>query len=59
MRSSSGCRRVKEIVAFGEMGLLKGIEFVHHRGAWLAEGNMIWRTDPARSGGLYFMEPCH
>ncbi len=59
MRASSACRRMKEIAASGELGGLKGIEFIHHRGGWLAEGNMIWRTDPARSGGLYFMEPCH
>lgn len=59
MRSSSGCLRVREILAAGELGDVKGIEFVHHRGGWLAQGNNIWRTDPARSGGLYFMEPCH
>ena len=59
MRSSSGCIKLKKIAESGELGVLKGIEFVHHRGAWQAEGNMIWRTDPARSGGMYFMEPCH
>jgi predicted dehydrogenase len=59
MRASLGCLRVKEILVAGELGTPKGIEFVHHRGSWLAEGNNIWRTDPSRSGGLYFMEPCH
>lgn len=59
MRASEGCQRIKKIVDSGELGAMKGIEFVHHRGGWLAEGNNIWRTDPARSGGLYFMEPCH
>ncbi len=59
MRVSLGPIRLKEILDGGELGTIRGIEFIHHRGGWLAQGNGIWRTDPARSGGLYFMEPCH
>ena len=59
MRVSTGMNRVREIIASGEIGPLVGLEFVHHRGAWLAEDNNVWRTDPARSGGLFLMEICH
>jgi predicted dehydrogenase len=59
LRVSFFGRRVKEIMDAGEIGAPVGVEFVHHRGAWLAETNGVWRTDPARSGGLYFMEVCH
>ncbi len=52
-------RRVKELLEEGAVGRPVGVEFIHHRGAWLAEGNGVWRTDPVRSGGLYFMEVCH
>jgi len=58
-RVSKGLLRVKEIVESGEIGELQGIELMHHRGAWLAKGNGVWRTDPKRSGGLFFMEICH
>jgi predicted dehydrogenase len=59
MRVSAACVRFREVVLSGEIGKARGIEFVHHRGGWVAEGNGLWRVDPARSGGLYFMEPCH
>jgi len=59
LRVSFFGRRVKEIIDSGEIGKPVGVEFVHHRGAWLARGNNVWRTDPNRSGGLYFMEVCH
>ncbi len=59
MRVSPSMNRVREIIAAGEIGRLESIEFVHHRGSWLAEGNNVWRTDPARSGGLFLMEICH
>ncbi len=59
LRVSSGMVRVKEIIDSGEIGKLQGIEFVHHRGSWLLEGNGIWRLDKEKSGGLFFMEVCH
>ncbi|MCM8769809.1 MAG: Gfo/Idh/MocA family oxidoreductase [Candidatus Omnitrophica bacterium] len=59
LRVSAGLVRIKEIIASGEIGQLKGIEFVHHRGSWLLEGNGVWRLDKKRSGGLFFMEVCH
>ncbi len=59
LRVSFFGRRVKEIIESGEIGDPVGVEFIHHRGAWLACGNGVWRTDPKRSGGLYFMEVCH
>lgn len=59
MRSSEGTKRAKAIIDSGELGTVKGFEFVHHRGAWQAEGAMLWRIDPAKSGGLFFMEVCH
>lgn len=59
LRISYMTRRLRELIAAGEIGELRGFEFIHHRGAWLAEGNGVWRTQPERSGGLYFMEVCH
>jgi predicted dehydrogenase len=59
MRLSAATMRVKEIIDSGELGKMAGVEFTHHRGAWLQEGNGIWRTDPAKSGGMFFMEVCH
>jgi predicted dehydrogenase len=59
MRASGATQHVKNLLDSKELGELRGIEFVHHRGAWLAEGSMLWRVDPAKSGGLFFMEPCH
>jgi predicted dehydrogenase len=50
---------VREIVRSGEIGNVVGIDHFHCRGAWLAEGNGLWRVDPDLSGGLYFMELCH
>jgi predicted dehydrogenase len=58
-RVSPGYLRAKEILDSGEIGAVKGVEFIHHRGAWLEEGAMKWRTKPELSGGLFFMEPCH
>jgi predicted dehydrogenase len=59
LRVSQGSNRVRDIIRSGEIGDLNGIEFIHHRGGWVARGNNVWRTDPARSGGLFFMEICH
>lgn len=59
LRVSPIAPRVQAIIAAGEIGDLRGIEFVHHRGAWVAQGAGVWRTDPKRSGGLFFMEICH
>jgi len=59
LRVSFFGRRIKELIDAGEIGRPVGVEFIHHRGAWQAQGNGVWRTDPARSGGLYFMEICH
>jgi len=59
MRASYGTLRAKEIIDSGELGELKGVEFVHHRGSWLYEGNHLWRLNKQLSGGLYFMEVCH
>lgn len=52
-------RRLKELISSGEIGEVRHIDFFHYRGAWLEEGNGIWRTRPELSGGLYPMEPCH
>jgi len=38
LRNSFGYRRIKEILDSGEIGRPAGVEFIHHRGAWLAEG---------------------
>ena len=59
MRFSTVARRTKALIESGEYGELKRLEFVHHRGAWLEEGNGVWRTKPLKSGGMYFMEPIH
>jgi len=52
-------RRVPELIASGEIGRLVGAGVEHFRGAWIEEGNGIWRTKPEQSGGLFFMEICH
>jgi len=52
-------RHVRQLLADGTIGTPVSVEFIHHRGAWLGAGNGVWRTDPKRSGGLYFMEVCH
>jgi predicted dehydrogenase len=59
LRNSYGYKRVKEILDSGEIGSPAGLEFIHHRGGWLASGNGVWRTNPKLSGGLFFMEVCH
>ncbi len=59
MRVSREHRRIKEIISSGEIGEPCGFEFIHHRGAWLAEGRGVWRTKPEMSGGLAMMEGCH
>lgn len=59
MRVAPFVRRVKELIDSGSYGDLRGIEFVHHRGCWLEEGNGLWRVRPEKSGGMYFMEPVH
>ncbi len=59
MRVSVFAQRVRQLIADGRYGALRGIELVHHRGCWLEEGNGIWRTRPERSGGLFFMEGIH
>ena len=59
MRMSPFAQRIKRMIDSGEYGDLKHIEFIHHRGAWLEQGNGIWRTRPEKSGGLFFMEPIH
>lgn len=59
LRISVGFRRLKEIIDSGEIGRPVAIEFVHHRGGWLAQGNNVWRTVPGQSGGIFLMEICH
>lgn len=59
LRIAPFAQRLKALVDSGEYGELRHIEFVHHRGGWLASGNGLWRVDPGKSGGLYFMEPIH
>lgn len=59
MRVAPYALRIKELLDSGEYGSLRGIEFVHHRGCWLEEGNGIWRTRAEKSGGFFFMEPIH
>lgn len=59
IRASPFARRVKALLDGGELGQLRRIEFTHHRGCWLEEGNGMWRTRPEKSGGLYLMEPIH
>lgn len=59
MRFSPFARRIKGVIDSREYGELRRIEFIHHRGGWLASGNGIWRTRPEQSGGLFFMEPIH
>jgi predicted dehydrogenase len=59
LRISSFSQRLKKFIESGEYGELKRIEFIHHRGCWVNEGNGIWRVIPEKSGGMYFMEPVH
>lgn len=59
LRTSPFAARMKSLLDSGDYGELKRIEFIHHRGCWLEEGNGIWRTRPEKSGGYFFMEPIH
>jgi predicted dehydrogenase len=59
LRVSPFAALVQRLLASGEYGALRRIEFIHHRGCWLNEGNGLWRIDSAKSGGLYLMEPIH
>ncbi len=59
LRVSPFARRIRQFLDSGEYGQLRHLEFIHHRGSWLEEGNGIWRTRKEKSGGLYFMEPIH
>lgn len=59
LRVSPFAERLQQLLTGGEYGELKHIEFIHHRGCWLNEGNGLWRVDPSKSGGLYFMEVIH
>ena len=59
IRASPFAKRIKSILDSSELGVLRRIEFVHHRGCWQEEGNGMWRTRPEKSGGLYLMEPIH
>ena len=59
LRFSVFAKRVKRMIDNLKYGKLRRIEFIHHRGSWLKEGNGLWRTSPEKSGGLYFMEAIH
>ncbi len=59
LRFSLFSKRIKKFIESREYGELRRIEFIHHRGSWLNEGNGIWRVIPEKSGGMYFMEPVH
>jgi predicted dehydrogenase len=59
MRVAPSTGRIKAILDSGEIGELRRLELIHHRGGWLEEGNGIWRTRTAQSGGLFLMEPIH
>lgn len=59
MRASPFAKKMRELLSSGEIGELRRLEFIHHRGGWVEEGNGIWRTRTEKSGGLFLMEPCH
>jgi len=59
LRFSTFAQRTKQFIDSAQYGELRRMEFVHHRGSWLEEGNGIWRTRAEQSGGMYFMEPIH
>lgn len=59
MRISPFACRIQEILASGEVGELRRLEFIHHRGGWMEEGNGIWRTRKDKCGGLFLMEIIH
>jgi len=52
LRSSVLPRRIKEIVASGELGVVRRIMFNHYQGAW-DQGPDHWRMDLERSGGIF------
>ncbi len=59
MRISPFAEKMKSLIRSGDLGELRRMELVHHRGGWLEEGNGLWRTRPEQSGGLFLMEPIH
>ncbi len=59
LRVSIMTQRLQSVIQSGEYGTLRRLEFFHHRGGWLEEGNGLWRTRPEQSGGLFLMEPIH
>jgi len=59
MRVSPFAAHAMSLIQSGEIGELRRMELVHHRGGWLEEGNGHWRTRPEKSGGLCLMEPIH
>lgn len=59
MRVAPCTMRIKAILDSGEIGELRRMELVHHRGGWFEEGNGVWRTRTGKSGGHFFMEPIH
>lgn len=59
MRISPFAEKTTGLIRSGELGELRRMELVHHRGGWLEEGNGLWRTRPEKSGGLFLMEPIH
>lgn len=59
MRIAPYARRIREYVDNRCYGALRRIEFIHHRGCWLAEGNGLWRVRSEKSGGHFLMEPIH
>lgn len=59
IRVSPCARRLKTLIASGEFGQLRRIEYLHHQGAWLQSGNGTWRVKPETSGGLLLECPIH
>jgi predicted dehydrogenase len=59
MRISPFAQRIRQILDSDELGALRRVELIHHRGGWIEEGNGIWRTRTEKSGGLFLMEPIH
>jgi predicted dehydrogenase len=50
---------MKQLLDSDELGELRRIEFIHHRGGYYEEGSGIWRTRPETSGGLILEESIH
>ncbi len=59
VRISPFARRVQTLIGSGEYGELRRVEYLHQQGAWLAEGNGLWRIRPETSGGLHPECPIH